>query len=243
MHKERHAWHSPNIGSDMPVAIYGHYGAPILFFPTAAADCEEYERFGLIDHIARFIDEGRVKVYSIESINKRSWLNKQIHPAERARLQVAYDRYVAEEVGPFIAWHCRTPDIGIATTGASFGALHAANTLFKHPDKFRTLIAMSGTYDLRGYCADYYDENIYFNNPVDYMANLSDPWYLDRIRGARILLLTGQGAWEEPEETHKLARILQAKGIPHHLDLWGHDVPHDWPTWKAMLEVYIPKLF
>jgi esterase/lipase superfamily enzyme len=227
----------------MPIAVYGDYGAPLLMFPTAAADFEEYERFQLIDAIQQHIEAGRVKVYSINSINKESWLNDQLHPAQRAQRQVQYDRYVSQEVVPFIWADTRTPGIDIATTGASFGAFHAANTLFKHPDLFRTTIAMSGSYDIRSYCKDFYDENCYFNNPMDYIRNLDDDYFLPRLRNCRINIVTGQGNYEAPERSKVLSELLWSKGVANNLDLWGYDVPHDWPTWRSMLNVYIPRLF
>lgn len=243
MKKEVHYWHSPNLNQEMPIAVYGDYGAPLLLFPTAAADFEEYERFQLIDAIAPHIYSGRVKVYSINSINRESWLNDNLHPGQRAWRQVEYDRYVSQEVVPFIWDNCRTPGIGIATTGASFGAFHAANTVFKHPDQFDTLIAMSGAYDLRSFCKDYFDENVYYNNPVDYLPRLNDDWFLNQLRQTRIHIVTGQGAYEAPEQSRRMSDILWNKGIPNELDLWGYDIPHDWPTWRSMLNVYIPMLF
>jgi esterase/lipase superfamily enzyme len=227
----------------MPIAVYGHYGSPLLMFPTAAADFEEYERFRLIDAIAPHINSGRVKVYSINSINKESWLNENMHPGERAWRQHLFDRYVAEEVVPFIWNDTQTPGIDIATTGASFGAFHAANSLFKHPDLFKTVIAMSGTYDIRPYANGYHDEYVYFNNPAEYLPALEDEWYLSRLRNARILILSGQGAYEAPDRSRHLAHMLGSKGIPHRLELWGYDISHDWPTWRDMLNVYIPELF
>jgi esterase/lipase superfamily enzyme len=241
--KEVHVWHSPNLNQPMPIAVYGDYGAPILFFPTAAADFEEYERFQLIDSIRHFIDSGKIKVYSINSINRQSWLNDHMEPGEKAWRQVLFDRYVSREVVPFIYDNCRTPGIGIAVTGASFGAFHAANEFFKHPDQFSTLIAMSGSYDIRGYTNGYWDDNCYFNNPVDYLPNLHDDYYLSRIRGGRILISSGQGAYEAPDRSRRLSDVLHSMGVPHRLDLWGYDVPHDWPTWRQMLNVYIPQLF
>lgn len=243
MKKEVQYWHSPNLNQEMPIAVYGDYGTPLLLFPTAAADFEEYERFQLIDAIAPHIYSGRVKVYSINSINRESWLNDNLHPGQRAWRQVEYDRYVSQEVVPFIWDNCRTPGIGIATTGASFGAFHAANTVFKHPDQFDTLIAMSGAYDLRSFCKDYFDENVYYNNPVDYLPRLNDDWFLNQLRQTRIHIVTGQGAYEAPEQSRRISDILWNKGIPNELDLWGYDIPHDWPTWRSMLNVYIPMLF
>lgn len=244
MHKEVHWWYSPNLEQHMPISVYGHFGMPLLLFPTAAADFEEYERFGLISAIRHFIDSGRVKVFSINSINRDSWMNDHVHPGHCAWLQRLYDLYICEEVVPFIQHHCRTPGIRLAASGASFGAFHAANTVFKHPDQFDTLIAMSGFYDLRNYFRGYYDQNCYYNNPADYLPNLNDNYYLGRLRhDCRIVIVTGQGAYEAPERSKDLSRILHSKGIPHVLDLWGHDVNHDWPWWRVMLNVYLPKLY
>ena len=227
----------------MPVVVYGHWGPPLLMFPTAAADCEEYERFGLIGSIAHHVNAGKVKVFSIDSINRHSWMNSGIHPAERARRQALFDAYIYQEVAPFIWEHCKTPGIGIGTTGASFGAFHALNTLLKHPDRYRLTIAMSGAYELKTYCDGYYDDYVYFNNPFDYVPNLNDPMILDQLRGCSIHILTGQGAYEAPDQSRRMSESLAAKGIPHNLDVWGYEWPHDWPTWKVMLDHYIGKLF
>lgn len=242
MNKEYHSWHSPILGMTMPVVRYGHYGNPLLMFPTAAADCEEYERFHLIASIQHHIDSGRVKVYSIDSINKHSWMNKEIHPAERARRQVLFDAYVYEEVAPFIWNDCQTPGIRIATSGASFGAFHALNAVLKHPDRFQTTIAMSGAYDVRDFANGYYDDNIYFNNPVDYMPRMEDHNLLQQIRECSINIVTGQGRWENPEESRRMSDILWNKGIWNNLDLWGYEWEHDWPTWRVMLDFYINKV-
>lgn len=243
MKKESFAWHSPILGVTMPLVCYGHFGPPLLFFPTAAADCEEYERFYLIDAIAHHINAGKIKIYSIDSINRHSWMNKEIHPQERARRQVMYDAYVSQEVAPFIQEHCKTPGMGIGVTGASFGAFHAMNTVLKHPDRFKLVIGMSGSYDVRSFADGYYDDNIYFNNPVDYMPNMNDPHVLDQIRQCSIHIVTGQGAWENPDLSRRMSATLSDKGIPHELDLWGYEWQHDWPTWRVMIDVYIRKLY
>ncbi len=40
-----------------------------------------------------------------------------------------------------------------------------------------------------------------------------------------------------------LSNILNAKSIPHELDIWGPDMGHDWPTWRAMLPYYLETRF
>jgi esterase/lipase superfamily enzyme len=86
-------WHSPSLNKYMEIVIYGHYGFPLLLFPTAAADFLEYERFLLIDAIAEHIDAGKVKVFSINSINAESWLNRQVHPKFKGIRQTQYNDY------------------------------------------------------------------------------------------------------------------------------------------------------
>lgn len=235
MKRELHSWHSPALNKPMEIAVYGHYGFALLLFPTAAADYLEYERFQLIEAIRPFIDAGKTKVFSINSINNEAWLNDHVPPPYRALRHQQYNQYVVEEVVPFIR-NMTSQETMIITAGASLGALHCANTFFRRPDIFDGTIAMSGAYDIKAYSNGYYDDNCYFNSPVDYLPNLSDERILGLLRAKRhIYILSGQGNYEAPERSVQLGQILASKGIPHHVDLWGHDVPHDWPTWRSML--------
>lgn len=236
-------WRSPSLNRQMEIVTYGDYGFPLLLFPTAAADFLEYERFQLIDAIRDLIEAGRVKVFSINSINRDSWLNKQVHPHDKGIRQAQYNQYISREVVPYIWNNCRSR-VGIITAGASLGAFHCANQLFRRPDLFDGMIAMSGAYDIRGYYdGDYYDDNVYYNNPVDYLPNLGghDLWLLQQKR--HIHIVTGQGDYENPNASRRLAGILYNKGITYELDLWGYDMPHDWPTWRAMLRYYLSEKF
>jgi esterase/lipase superfamily enzyme len=237
------AWHSPILGQQMPVVSYGHWGHPLLLFPTAAADFLENERFFLIGSIEQAIQAGRVRVFSINSINSQAWMDRNLPVPEQARRQALYARYVEDEVVPFIRHVCQTQDMRIATSGASFGAFHAANTLFRRPDLFDAVIAMSGFYDLApDYLHGYSDDNCYFNNPAWYLPQLAGD-SLDRLQhSCAILVMTGQGAYEAPNASRRLSEILHNKGIPHRLDMWGHDVAHDWPWWRKMLPQAIDQL-
>jgi len=227
---------------DMPLVAYGHAGYPLLMFPTAAADYLEYERFHLVDAIKDLIEAGKIRAYSINSVNKYSLLNRESHPGWKVEMLERYDKYIMEEVLPLIRNECGE-DAKPLTTGASLGAFLAANTYFKHSDQFRGVIAMSGSYDVRAYLNDYYDDNVYFNNPVDYLSNLNDDHYLPLLQKAdAIMIMTGQGNYEAPDRSRALSDILNAKGIPHTLDLWGADVDHDWPWWRKMLPYALGKL-
>ena len=241
MERRTTAWFSHNLGREMPLVAYGHAGYPLLMFPTAAADFLEYERFYLIDSIKHLIDSGRLRAYSINSVNRYALMNEQAPPWVKGELLTRYDRYITDEVLPLISHE--TGGVRPMTAGASMGAYLAANTYFRHPDAVRGVIAMSGSYDVRAYFDGYSDDNVYFNNPISYLPNLDDDYFLPRLRAAdAIVILTGQGAWEAPQRSRDLSNVLHAKGIPHTLDIWGHDVDHDWPWWRKMLPYWLERL-
>ena len=242
MKREYHRWHSPRLGIELGVVVYGHWGPPLMGFPTSAGDEWELEGQSMVGALAEFIDAGRIKFYTVNSINGLSFYNKGAHPFHRSYVQSVFDSYLREEVVPFIWDNCQS-QVGIATMGASFGAYHAANTLFKHPDVFKRCFAMSGVYDLRNFMDGMYDDNFYFNNPVDYLANLSDPWHYEQLASCDIHLITGTGQWEHSGPTYRLSEVLASKGIRHSVDNWGPEGGHDWPYWKHQMGTYINKLY
>jgi esterase/lipase superfamily enzyme len=243
MEKFTTSWYSERLQKDMPVAVYGNYGFALLLVPTAAADYLEYERFQLIDSLQPFIDEGKVKVFSINSINNESWLNNHMDPRHKIIRHQQFNEYVYEEVIPFIKTNT-SPETPIIICGASFGALHSMNLFLKRPDLINGVIAMSGVYDLTEYTKGYYDEDVYFNSPQHYVPNLTDHYILEQIRHSHHLhIFSGSGAYEDPAASGTFARILYDKGINYELDVWGTEWPHDWNTWRAVLPHYLATRF
>ena len=227
----------------MPIATYGDYGFALLLVPTAAADYLEYERFQLLDKIRPFINQGHVRVFSIDSINNESWLNNQLDPGIKATRHKQWNDYVYNEVVPYIR-HKASMETPIITCGASFGALHSMNLFLKRPDLINGVIAMSGVYDLTEYTKGHFDEDVYFNSPQHYMPNMTDHNILEQIRRSKnIHLVTGSGSYEDPGASGKFAKVLYDKGIWYELDVWGEDWPHDWDTWRAMLPHYLGSKF
>ena len=221
MQKEITSWYSPSLNKEMPIATYGNFGFALLLIPTAAADFLEYERFQMMDALAPFIDSGKIKVFSIDSINNESWLNNEMLPEHKAIRQNDFNNYVFNEVIPFIR-NSTSNDTFIFTCGASFGALHAMNLFLKKPDLINGAISMSGVYDLTEYTKGFYDEQVYYNSPIHYIPNLTDNWYLDKIRASNhIHIYTGSGAYEDPDANRRFSQVLWDKGIGHDLDIWG----------------------
>jgi esterase/lipase superfamily enzyme len=241
---EYHKWFSSSLGHDMELKVYGWYGKPMLVFPAQGGRFYEYEDFKMIDAISDYIEAGKIKVFTVDSIDNQSWANYGVHPADRARRHEDYDRYITQEVAPFITENCASTSQRFIVTGVSMGAYHAGNFFFRHPDIFDTLIAISGLFQLRIFIGDYSDDNVYFNSPLYYLPNLDDPWYLDQYRNSRIIVGVGQGSWEDDmlADARELQRILSEKNIPHWVDYWGHDVNHDWPWWRQMMPYFLEKL-
>ena len=243
MERSLSSWYSPHLHKEMPIAVYGHYGFALLMIPTAAADYLEYERFELINSLSPFIDAGKLKVFSVNSINTESWMNDHMNPKDKSIRHQQFNSYVFEEVVPFIKTHtnANTP---IVTCGASFGALHSMNLFLKRPDLINGVIGLSGVYDLTEYTKSYFDDDVYFNSPQHYIPNLTDHNVLEQIRkGYPIYIFSGSGAYEDPNASRSFASILYNKGITYELDIWGSEWPHDWQTWRAALPNCIENKF
>lgn len=243
MNIEYHKWYSSNLNQEMELKVYGHSGRPALVFPAQAGRFYEYEDFGMVAALSGLIDAGRLQLYTVDSLDGQSWANWSAHPADRARRHDEYDSYIIHEVAPFIGHRC-PESAGIITTGCSMGAFHAANFYFRHPDIFTAVVAISGLYQLSMFVGDYSDDRVYFNSPLAYLPSLNDPWFIDRYRQGQIIVCCGQGAWEDAmlADTYALKRILEDKAIPAWIDIWGHDVNHDWPWWRRMAPYFMDRL-
>lgn len=237
------SWFSPSVQKEMPIAVYGHYGFALLLVPTAAADYLEYERFEMIDALAPIIDSGKVKVFSVNSMNNESWMNKHMLGEHKAIRHNQFNEYIFNEVIPFIK-NNTSPDTPIIISGASFGALHSMNLFLKRPDLLNGVIAMSGVYNLMEYTDGFYDEQVYYNSPCHYLPNLTDHNILEQIRKSNhIIIATGYGPYEAPDAAREMAGILYNKGINYELSVWGDEWRHDWPTWRAMLPTFLHERF
>lgn len=238
--KQVHQWHSPLLHTNTQLVRWGNYGLPLLLFPTAGGDAEEVERFFLIQLLAPFIHEGRLKVYSIDSVNGRTWVTPHSVP-HRVWMQQQFDRHVREEVVPMIRRDCQTSDIEIMTAGASIGAYNALVTICRHPDVFNRAICMSGTYDLQRFMDGQWFEAFHHQSPLLFVPGLPEDW-LGRLQQRFVLLATGQGKNENPTETWRVARTLGEQQIPNRVDLWDPTWEHDWGTWREMLPKYVQEM-
>jgi len=233
-------------GFNGSVLADGHYGRPMLVFASEQGRAQDFENNGMVDAVAGLIEAGRVKLYCIDSADGYSWSDYSVPIEERARRHSRFESWVVEQVVPWISRDCGGAE-EFGTIGCSLGAFHAANFALKRADLFPLALCLSGNYDPSSWRAwGEQGEATYFNNPMSYVANLHGD-HLDWLRGrVSLLLVVGQGAWEvDPTQslpsTRAFAERLAEKGIRHELDVWGFDIPHDWPSWRAQLAHHLPR--
>ena len=238
MKEEYFKWYTNYLDRDFEMLVFGESGYPIILFPTSNGRYYENKDSNLIQAAAHLIEAGKIKIYCPDGVDADSWYNNTIHPANRVKTHIGYENVILNDVIEYIKHDMG--DVPIGSAGCSFGAYHAANLAFRHPDLISSLICMGGTYDIKQFLDGYYDDNCYFNNPPDYLPNLNDSWYLDRIRQMQIILGTGDRDMCL-SENRLLSNILNDKGAAHWLDI-RQGAGHDWVWWREMFPDYLAKL-
>ena len=234
MKEEYFKWHSPHLDRDIEMLTYGHAGHPVIIFPSTMGRYHESKDFKLIESVRWFVEHGLVRLYCPDSIDRLSWYNREVHPSVKVLNHIQYDKLIRWEIVETIRQHTGSPRVAVA--GASFGGYHAANFAFRHPDVVSHLISMSGAFDIRSFMQGYFDDNVYFNNPVDYLPGLNHPdlW--------RMKIILGTSEWDICRPANEqLSGILQSKGVQHWLDMRGLQ-QHDWQLWREMFPHYLSLL-
>lgn len=219
MQKQAWTWTSTRLPHPARLARWGHFGVPVLVFPTAGGDFEEIERFQLVAALGPLIDGGRIKVYSVDGLAARARLSGSANIDDR------FDAFLCEEVLQRIRTDCQDMRIEPMLAGAILGAATAASTLLRHPDSFRSAIGMSGVY----------------GDPINDVAALSVS-RLEQLKGRAITVGTGGGDYENPGESKRLADALGAKGVQCRFKYWGPARDRTWSTWRKELPGLVGEL-
>ena len=234
MYRDYTKWWSPSLGREMELLVFGHTGMPILAFPSSMGRFHEWEDFGMVGALAEQLEHGHNQLICVDSVDAESFYNKGVDPFTRIQRHRQYEHYILEEVVPTIK--ARNPFIIAA--GASFGAYHAANFVFKQPWQFGKLIAMSGAFDIRSHLDGFYNDDVYFSNPVDYLPGLHDAGTLDALRDTYVILTTAEHDPCKDANFH-MSHLLNDKGVGHTLDFENGVFGHDWPWWRTAIRKHI----
>ena len=228
-------FYSHILGMSLKVEVTGHFGYPIIMFPTSQGDYTQNHDFKLNESVNWFLDNGKVKLYNIETIDKFSFYDKNIHPSDRIRNYELYMQFMKQEFVPYIqGLHS---EHRVAVAGASFGGYHAANFAFRFPDVVSHMFCLSGAFTIRNFMDGFNNELVYFNCPREFMKN-DEAW---KFKHMHIVLSTSD---EDIclEQTREMARILTERGINHWYDeqRW---ISHDWPLWRMVFPTFIGRFF
>lgn len=242
MNREYHKWYSHRLNRDMELLVFGHAGAKVLVFPTRCGRFYEYENMGLAEALRHKIDRGWLQLYCVDSIDEESFYCFWNRPWDRVHRHMQYESYLLNEVLPLM-W-AKNGHPCVIAHGCSFGAFHAVNFAFRHPQVFHKVVALSGRFDLtqpvehfHNLFDGHYDEHVYFNTPSHFVPNLSDPYLLDRLRRLDVVLAIGD---RDPflDNNRQLSESLWHKGVWNAMHVWqgrAHSPKH----WRKMVELYV----
>lgn len=226
----------------MEMLAFGHAGAKVLVFPTREGRFFDYENWGLVHSLQRPIEEGHIRLFCVDGVDSESIYCRWRHPVARVERHQQYERYILDEVVPFMNAENGVPSLIVH--GCSIGAWHAVSLALRHPWVFCKVVALSGRYDLtrsfgpfEDLFSGHYDENVYYINPNHFVPNLSDPSYLEPMRRMEITLAVGE---RDPfhESNRQLSQALADKGVPHRLAIWPGEA-HRARFWREMVPHYL----
>lgn len=230
---------NPHLGRDAHLWSFGTRGMPVLAFPTAGGYAHEWQSHGMVDAIGDLIASGQIRLYCPETNIAECWTHSEDPASQRMARHDAYERFILHTLLPRM--HAETGRRDVVSIGASLGAFYAVHMALKHPEAIAHAIGLSGRYQMAPFLEGHHGLDGYYNNPMAYASRLHGH-ALHRIRRhTRVTLVCGQGNFEGRclTETVDLARICQDRDIPHHLDLWGHDVSHEFVWWRRQLRYHV----
>ena len=235
MQREYLKWDSPSLGRPMEMLVFGHAGLPALVFPSSCGRFFEFEDQGMVAAVADRLERGALQLFCVDSVDAESWYNRNVGPRWRIARHVQYEQYCMEEVLPMVRQRNGNPQK--VALGCSFGGYHAANIALRHPEVFSGFLSMSGAFDTTSFLGGYHDDDVYFNQPEQYVVNAGGE-QLERYRSATFVLAVGD--WDICRGfNERMASTFASRGIACRLDIWGEQAKHDWPLWQRMIQTYL----
>jgi esterase/lipase superfamily enzyme len=222
---------SPSLGRAMETLHFGVSGLPLLVFPTSQGRFYQWEDFGMVRALQDKLDAGFIQLWCLDSVDSESWYAHGASARQRVSRHLQYERYVVQEVLPQL-------DQPPVAAGTSFGAFHAVLLALRQPERLSGFIALSGAYDTKHWLDGYFDNDVYFTNPLAFLPGLADDRYLRPIRGfTKKVIATGEHD-ANVSETVRVGSLLREKSVDVWLDLWP-GWSHDWPYWQEMMRRYV----
>lgn len=241
MNREYYKWHSPALGREMELLVFGHAGERLLVFPSRKNRFFEYEDRGMIHALRHRIEAGEAQLICVDGIDDESLYCFEKQPGERIARHLEFERYIIDEVLPFS--EKLNPRSPLVAHGCSFGAYHAVTFALRHPEKFTRVVAFSGRYDLTLHVGEFhtlfhgfYDDSLHAIMPSHFLPALTSGPLLRKIRKLRFTLVIGE---DDPfyENNVELCAAFAAKKIRHELHVWCGSA-HRFRYWRQMARLY-----
>src|ERR1700760_4438944 len=102
MNREATELWSAALGAAGTVIRYGHWGRPVVVFPSERGRAWDYESNGMVDAVADLGEAGRCKLYCVDSFHDPTWSDASIPLEERARRHGEYVAWITDRVVPWI---------------------------------------------------------------------------------------------------------------------------------------------
>ena len=237
MDKKDHSWQSPSLGKTISLRVYGTEGTPLIAFPGDSGKRIDWEQHGLIDALSFQIENGHNQIFCLDSVDHESFFNTAVMPRIRINRHRQYESFIVDEVVPFI--RKTSENDFIMAAGIHMGGYHALNLLLKYPEKIKKAISVSGRFQIRPFMDDYFDESVYYNNPLEYLPNLDEENVLDGIRKCDIrLVITPDDPYADLN--YMLSDILRSKSVDHVFDYWIETGENPWKIRGDILQRHVP---
>jgi esterase/lipase superfamily enzyme len=225
----------------MELLAFGTSGARVVVFPTRQGRFFDFENWGLVESLHGPIEDGRIQLFCVDSIDSESLYRFGAPPNARIARHNQFEQYILNEVIPLTRY--MNPSEQLVALGCSIGAYHAVNVTFRHPGMFQRVVGLSGRYDLTQPVGCYpdlfdghYDSDIYFHMPNHFVPNLEDPSLLGKLRSLDITLAVGEEDYF-CESNRKISHALWEKGVWHQLHIWP-GTAHKAHDWRQMVQRY-----
>lgn len=233
-----HKWYSQYIGRDFEMLVFGYSGQPVILFPPDKCRYYECKDRGMINSAAELINTGQIKIYCPDTFDSESWYNYDILPEDRVKFHHAFEQMILNDVINFAKYE--TEHESVIAAGSALGGYHALNIALKHPNNFHGVIALGGKFDIKRFLHGFYNDECYFNNPVDYLPDLEDERILNSLQNTNFIF--GIGEYDSSLDENKyLYELISTKNLHVELDI-KPNCNHDWSTWNEMFPKYIKQI-
>ena len=94
--------YSSSLGRDMEFKTFGREGGRLCFaFPPQDGRWWDFENFGMVDSISRWIESGEVFLVLPDGIDWESWSDKNGDCRRRIEAQERWYHYIVDELYPY----------------------------------------------------------------------------------------------------------------------------------------------